>query len=681
MEHEERQAHLGQCLKQSKTQQSKTFKERIIMHKRRLVTSRAVSMAMLFMVASTWSIFATDPATPAGDATSPAASATKTSATDQITALKQQMAAQQKQIEQMQKSLQEQLQLLEQLTKPASAPEQAAQPVKPAAATEQAAQPAPSATPVKSAAAADQAAQPKTTSLGQVASTTPIIPQSQTKAENAITSAASTSIIGRGAAPNAPADEVSPLQIHIGTATITPVAFMDFTSVFRNKNTNGSIATNFGSVPYTTTLASTLPYAANLSEFRLSTENSRIGLRVDADVKGAHVMGYLEADFHGNNAASVGISTNSNTLRERVYFVDLKTEHFEILGGQPWTLLTPGRTGISPLPADIFYSQDVDVNYQLGLVFGRIPELRFVYHPNKQWAWAFALDSPDQYLGGNGGISATAVTLPTEGAFSTYTTQLDNAGNTLSPPNLAPDLITKLAFDPNKHAHFEIGGVERTFKVYYPGSAANGSFAAVPAQTYTTEGSGGFVNLSFEVVKGFRLLTNNFYSDGGGRYIYGLAPDLVVRSNGSISSLHSASTVTGFEANMKNTMIYAYYGGIWIGRDIGLDQNGTTPIGYGYSLPGQLTSAQIATMQSQNRDFQELTFGFNQTFWKNPKYGALNFMGQYSYLLRSPFEVGIGNSSTASPGTVSPTTANVNMLFFNLRYTLPGSAPTMGKVY
>ena len=110
----------------------------------------------------------------------------------------------------------------------------------------------------------------------------------------------------------------------------------------------------------------------------------------------------------------------------------------------------------------------------------------------------------------------------------------------------------------------------------------------------------------------------------------------------------------------------------YIERNTALDQNGTTPIGYGYSLPGAtLSSAQVATQQSQNRNFQEFTFGFNQTLWKNAKYGALNFMGQYSYLTRSPFLVGAG----------SPTNANLNMLFFNLRYTLPGSAPTMGKPY
>ena len=56
---------------------------------------------------------------------------------------------------------------------------------------------------------------------------------------------------------------------------------------------------------------------------------------------------------------------------------------FEFLAGQSWSLMTPNRKGISPLPGDIFYSQDIDVNYQLGLVWGRIPGFRLAYHPQR----------------------------------------------------------------------------------------------------------------------------------------------------------------------------------------------------------------------------------------------------------------------------------------------------------
>jgi hypothetical protein len=489
-----------------------------------------------------------------------------------------------------------------------------------------------------------------------------MIPPLQKKVDNSTAIGAGPATMGAAGQKGPEMESPSPLTFHIGEASITPVGFLDFTSIYRNHDTNGSIATNFGNFPY----ASTSAYAPNLNEFRLSTENSRIGFRVDASVKGAHVIGYMEADFHGNNATTVAVATNSNTLRERLYWVDLNTGKFEVLGGQTWSLITPGRSGISPLPADIFYSQDIDVNYQLGLVFGRIPELRFVYHPTKQVAFAVALDSPDQYLGGNAG-SGTIVLPGYLNTSSNYTGELDNgsAGNTLSTPNVFADVIAKLAFDPVKQFHFEIGGVERDFKVFNPGEgvvASGGSLPANPvaiaSNTFTKEGGGGFVNLAVEPVKGLRFLTNNFWSDGGGRYIFGLAPDLIARANGSISLVRSGSTVSGFEITQKNTMIYGYYGGVYIARNTAYDTNGTSVIGYGYH----------GSANSQNRDIQEITFGLNQAIWKNPKYGALNFMGQYSYLIRNPWYLAAG----------APTNATINMLFFNLRYTLPGSAPTLG---
>ena len=380
------------------------------MHKRRLVTPKVVGMAILLMCLWAIGVLASDGNSSAGDATTtPAASTTKPSANanDQVTALKQQMALQQKQIAQMQKALEEQKKLLEQLTKPAPATAQAAQPAqpaKPAAGKEQAVQPAQPANP---AAGTQQAAQPHTSSLGEVASTSPMIPQSQKKVEN------TTAPLGAGPTSSTTSNQVggggtesSPLQLHIGDATLTPVGFMDFTSVWRNHAAGGSIGTSFGSIPYNQQTAGLYPYTTNLSEFRLSMQNSRIGFRTDADVMGAHVIGYMEADFLGNNGTNVAVTSNSNTLRSRLYWVDIAKGDWELLGGQTWSLLTPGRVGISPLPSDVFYTQDMDVNYQAGLFWGRIPELRFVYHPSKQVAFAVAIDSPDQYAGGSSGGSS-----------------------------------------------------------------------------------------------------------------------------------------------------------------------------------------------------------------------------------------------------------------------------------
>jgi len=567
---------------------------------------------------------------------------------DDVSTLKQQVSEQQKEIEQLRSIVNQMKQKLDQTPAAATAK------VAPAEAA-----PAPAPTAVVS-----------TPNLGEVASTTPVLPK-------AVKSSASGDATIIGSAPFPPAavhsaaqdtssqDQVSPLTFHIGSATLTPVGFMDFTGVFHNHAAGGNIGTSFGSIPYATNTNGVLPYQTNLSEFRASIQNSRIGFRTDADVKGAHVIGYMEADFLGTPASTnIAVSSNSQLLRARLYWVDVMKGSWEVLGGQTWSLLTPGRAGISPLPADIFYTQDMDVNYQAGLFWGRIPELRVVYHhPSGKAAFAVAIDSPDQYAGGSSGGSS--IVLPT-GLATPYAGELDFSASSggIATPNLAPDIIAKLALDPSKRVHFEIGGVERTFKVYYPGvgavaaTATTPAVTGIPSATFTNEGGGGFANLHVEIFKGLRLITNNFWSDGGGRYIFGQAPDLVANVNGSITPLHSSSTVSGFEYTNKNTLIFAYYGGIMIGRDPVIDTTGKF-VGYGYT----------GSSASQNRTIQEATFGFNQAIWKHPKYGAVNLIGQYSYLTRDPWYVATGQ----------PANATMNLVFFDLRYTLPGSAPTLGR--
>src|SRR5213596_311078 len=41
---------------------------------------------------------------------------------------------------------------------------------------------------------------------------------------------------------------------------------------------------------------------------------------------------------------------------------------------------------------------------------------------------------------------------------------------------------------------------------------------------FTDVGGGGSINANVEVVKNFRLVTNNYWSDGGGRYLFGQVP-------------------------------------------------------------------------------------------------------------------------------------------------------------
>jgi hypothetical protein len=416
---------------------------------------------------------------------------------------------------------------------------------------------------------------------------------------------------------------------------------MDFSTIFRSTNGGSGLGTNFGSIPFNNTTA------GRLSETRLTAQNSRIGLRVDTKVKDLSVLGYFESDFLGFTPGNLVVTSNSDSNRLRVYFVDVRKDKLEFLGGQSWSMLTPNRKGLSPIPGDIFYTQNIDTNYQVGLVWARSPQFRVVYHPNESVAIGLSLENPEQYIGGSGG--GGLVTLPTA-LVTPYANQLDNGNTALAVPNLHPDIITKVAFDrqvANRSLHFEVGGVIRSFKVFNP----------LNQRTFTTTGGGGSVNVNFEIVKNLRVVSNNFFSDGGGRWIFGQAPDLIVRGDGSPSLIHSGSTVTGLEAQAtKDTLLYGYYGGVYIRRNVAIDPTNGNFVGYGFpgSPPGQ------------NRTIQQATVGVIRTFWRDPKFGALQLMGQYSYLTRRPWSVAVGQ----------PKEAHTNMIFLNLRFVLPGSAPT-----
>jgi hypothetical protein len=484
--------------------------------------------------------------------------------------------------------------------------------------------------------------------IGEVASTTPVLPPAP---------AAPPVFTPAPVLPPPPAQNTaseSPLQFKLGDAYFTPIGFMDMTSVSRSTNPGSGIGTNFGSIPYGNT------QAGSLTETRLSPQNSRIGMRIDTAFRDFDVMAYWESDFLGQlgNPPNGGLAVSSNpyVFRLRLFWVDVQKGKNEFLAGQSWSLMTPNRKGVSPLPGDLFYSQDVDVNYQLGLTWGRIPGFRYAYHPSDKVAFAIALENSEPYVGGgNGGsgavLPAAISTTATTGTIgSVIGGQINNGSSVISAAALMPDIIAKLAFDPSSRAHIEIAGVEITNKIAYP--ATGGVFP-----TNTKAGGGGSVNFNFEVVKNFRFIGNTFYSNGGGRYIFGQAPDFIIRSNGTASLVHSASTVGGFEAIAGKTLFYAYYGGVYIGKNLALDANGTTKIGYG----------PIAN-DGQNRTIQEATFGTNTTLAKNTKWGALNLMFQYSYLQRNPWLV---------TGT-SPSNAHLNMGFVNLRYTLPGAPVSRG---
>lgn len=457
--------------------------------------------------------------------------------------------------------------------------------------------------------------------------------------------APSKTLVGKKDPP--PAD----LFFRIGHATFTPGGWIDFTTYFRSTDVGSGLGTNFASIPYNNTSQGAL------SELRMSAQSSRISMKVDEAVAGMKAYGYLEADFNGYLPGNAYVSTNSNTLRMRVYYMDLSTSKWEVLGGQSWSLITPTRKALSPFLADLFNTFHLDTNYQVGLPYARQTQLRFIYHPTQETSVGISAENPEQYVG-------SAVALPA--LFSSLnevdTNSSSGSGGATATPNLHPDIIAKATLDhkfSGKMWHVGVGGLLTGVHIATPASVTKAN-----RETDVREGGAVMYNLNLELIKGFRLINTGYWSDGGGRYIGGVAPQLVVLQPTSATSpfsaalLHAGSGIGGFEwtlpGKMNNTLLSAYASAVYIQRRYGVDpsvKTSTTYIGYGY--PG--------SPNTNNRLIREYSLASVTTLWRSSNHGSLQAITQGSYVERFPWYVATG----------APKAAHTFMEYASLRYLIP----------
>ena len=453
-----------------------------------------------------------------------------------------------------------------------------------------------------------------------------------------LAAAAASAAVSAANAAQEPAPPTSPLAIHVGDADLLIGGFMDMTAIMRSTNTGNGLGTNFSNFPFTT--SGSVPTATgNLGETRFSAQNSRITLQATSKVGSASVKGYLEADFLGNTAQNLNVTSNSDGLRLRLYWAQYQAGKFEFLGGQSWSFMTPNRNGLSPMPGDLFYSQDVDTNYQMGLPWGRTPGFRFIAHATDTVSLGVALENPQQYVGGSVILPAkfTAAEVDTGSGSSAV-------GSSSPTPNPYPDVIGKIALDPktgNTHQHIDAAFLVSGFK----------TFNAATNTSQSLTGTAESVNFIIEPVRNFKLIATNFFSNGGGRYIANTGiPDFIVNPDFSMSVVKAWSGIYGAEITAKNTLVYGYYSVARATQNTTFDADGKTAIGYG-----------VLNSTGANQKINEATVGITQTFFRDPKIGGMQLMIQYSNLQRTPFSVPTG----------TPANAKLNMVYINVRYLLP----------
>ena len=423
-------------------------------------------------------------------------------------------------------------------------------------------------------------------------------------------------------------DKTIPTFLRLGNVCIVPIGFMDLTPFWRDKNAASSMGSNFGSVPYNNAAN------GNLSEFHFSEQNSRLGFRVDGDWKGTHFIGYNEFDFNGTSGSTnLAVSNGAIVPRLRLFWVDVRKGKVEFLAGQSWSMLTPNRNGLSALPGDLFYTQVIDINYMAGLTWTRQPGLRVLFHPNKQVTFGFSVEQADQYIGGSAGGARDYACRRALAALAS--TQLDAGAERqrqrpsyLGQPTFTPDFIAKLAFDPSSRFHFEVGGIESNFKT---------TSLAAPCDSRTPPTGGGLLfGVNAAVTKNFRLIIDQLLE----RRRRPLSVWAGAGSHCSSRRLPQRRPRRWHHRRLRSDS-QEYPALCLLRRHLHRPQRRArrqrhSLIGYGYT----------GSANSQNRAIKEFTFGFNQTMWKNPRYGAINVMGQYEWLERDPWSVAVGRSQS-----------------------------------
>jgi hypothetical protein len=452
----------------------------------------------------------------------------------------------------------------------------------------------------------------------------------------------------------------SPLSFRIGGTEFTPGGFVDFENVFRTTNTGNNISTSFQTIPF-----STVP-AGHLTEFRTTGQYSRFNLRITGKYGPNDVTGYIEADFNGNDATNVFTTSNPHTNRLRLYWLDLKRGRWEFLGGQSWSLMTPNRVGLSPNPADLLITYNEDSNIQVGLTYTRAGQFRAVRHFSDNFQWGWGIENGEQFI--------STATFPSGFATAATTNlngQFNPTNNSNGTPNVGPDLVSKLALDGNpggRHMHVEVGGIMTSAKITFTPTVAGATFQH---DSHVGVGIQGAFVLS--MTKNFRLVGSGMWGTGIGRYFIGTGPQVVVAPsnfNGAVcastvgcglrlSPIHAGTGLVGLELQATpKTLFGAYYGAAYFQRNFFPDLTSPAAVKpfVGYGGPGV-----FAVTSTQNRAIQEATLDWTQTFWRNPQYGAVILITQYSYLTRAPWFVPLGE----------PKNAHLSMAWLSVRYILP----------
>jgi hypothetical protein len=487
---------------------------------------------------------------------------------------------------------------------------------------------------------------------------------------------------------------------------ITPGGFLETTEYYRSHATLSDQATPFNAIPlggfFQPGASTPSGVNPNLSEFGITARDSRISLRADADAGTTKLTGYYEMDFFGTSPTANVNQTTSFTPRMRQGWGRAKFANgWAITGGQTWSLITMNRKGVDADTSTVWIPNIMEAQYSIGYDWARLGELRISKTINDHASFAIAavnasslvfgtststvegLASTGTGLYGNSlasGCTLTGTANPAVPGTDTYSIACSNTPTYST--NLAPDVITKLAYDDPKLGHYEIKALGRFFRDRV---APTKTAAAVEHEKFGGGvGAGAIVPV---VPKKVDFVLQGMWGQGVSRYVDSGQYDFVYNSvNHELQLVESLSAIVGFETHPTPKVEFdvlfgdEYYGRAQYhnatnGELAGYGNRNAINTGCSYEIAAQAElNGQSATCTGNNRNlWNGKVYGYYDLY-KGPV-GTLRFGAEYDYDYRGTWS-GDGNGNNAKdqpiylPKGIAPHGFD-NVMFTTMRYIFP----------
>lgn len=450
----------------------------------------------------------------------------------------------------------------------------------------------------------------------------------------------------------APSDTTGPTTLRYKGVNLTPIGFFAIEGIFRSGNETADMGSSFNGIPFNHTTN------GQMSEFRMSGRQSRIGMLAEGKTSDINFTGYWEADFLSAGVTSNSNESNSYTLRVRQIFGQAALKSgLTVAGGQTWSLITTNKSGVAPRGEDVPLT--IDAQYAVGFNWAREATFR-LSQKVADHAWvAIAAEEPEMTFAARNAPAGFVI-------GQVGGSQLNQLANYST--DLAPDVVGKLAFEPG-FGHWELKAIGRAFRQRFvnPTGANGGSRNS----SVFTGGVGLGAFLSF--AKSADLTISGLYGRGIGRYGTSQLPDATVGADSSIIPIRQGHAMAELDVHASPKLDVYVIGGVeYAFRTASVTAAGRG-VGYGSPLlansgcdtetapggPYAPGGPAAGTCNADTRSVAQGNIGFWYRVYRGTA-GTFQWGLQYSHTVKNTWD-GLGDHPQASD----------NMGFASVRYYLP----------